>query len=387
VTGRRPQRVPLERLVAWGAAVLDAVGIAADHAETTARRLVEADLRGRTGHGLIRLGPYVERIEAGGINVRPDMRVAHETPVSAQVDADNGLGPVAVTMATEIAIAKAESVGLAWVGTVRSNHAGAAGLYPAMAARRGLIGLYLAVANANAMPPWGGNARILGTNPLAVAVPTADGPPFQLDIATTVVSHGTLKVAAMAGERIPEGWVVDGEGRPITDPRRADEGFLVPIGGHKGSGLNIAIGLLAGVLNGAAFGRSVVDHLADLVTPTNTGQSLLVLRPDLFLPAPEALASVTRHLDELRRSGRAGGGPLRLPGDRAAELEVENRRHGVPVPEPLRERLVALAARLGVGHPFDDVDQLGPFGPFDDVDQLDDVDDVDQLDEEGRACD
>jgi LDH2 family malate/lactate/ureidoglycolate dehydrogenase len=228
-----------------------------------------------------------------------------------------------------------------------------------MVARRGFVGIYGAVGNANAMPAWGGRDILLGTNPLAIGMPVPGGPPFVLDIATTAASHGTIKVAARAGESLPEGWVADADGRPITDPARVADGHLLPMGGYKGSGLAMAIGLLAGVLNGAAFGRSVVDHTADLVTPTNTGQSLLVLRPDLFLPAPEALASIARHLDELRRSNRAGGEPLRLPGDRAAELEAENRRHGVPVPDPLRRRLVALATRLGVDdHPFDDIDQL-----------------------------
>lgn len=341
-------RVPADRLVSFCTAVFEAVGVAPDHAATTSRRLVEADLRGRMGHGLIRVGPYVERIEAGGVNLRPDMRVLHETPVSALVDADNGLGQVAMTLAADLAVAKAERAGMAWVGTVHSNHAGAAGLYPAMAARRGLIGMYVAVANANGMPPWGGTAPILGTNPLAIAVPAGEGPPFVLDIATTVASHGAIKVAAQAGEQMPTGWVVDREGRPITDPRKVDDGFLVPIGGYKGAGLNIAIGLLAGVLNGAAFGSSVIDHRADLTTPTNTGQALFVLRPDLFMPAGEALASVARHLDELRRSGSPGGGPLRLPGDRAAELEAENDEKGIPVPDALHDSLVALGDRLGV---------------------------------------
>ena len=341
-------RIPAERLVAFSTAVFEAVGIAADHAAITSRRLVEADLRGRTGHGLIRLEPYVRRIAAGGVNRRPNMQVVHQTPVSAQIDADNGLGQVAMTMATDIAIAKAEGTGMAWVGTVRSNHAGAAGLYPAMAARRGLIGMYVAVANANAMPPWGGNARVLGTNPLAIAIPAGDQPPFQLDIATTVASHGTIKVAAQAGREMPTGWVIDAEGHPITDPERAHEGFLMPIGGYKGAGLNIAIGLLAGVLNGAAFGAAVVDHATDQTTPTNTGQALLVMRPDLFMPAGEALAGVARHLDELRRSGSNRGEPLRLPGDRAAELEAENGATGIPVPDALRDGLLALGARLGI---------------------------------------
>jgi LDH2 family malate/lactate/ureidoglycolate dehydrogenase len=142
--------------------------------------------------------------------------------------------------------------------------------------------------------------------------------------------------------------VVDPAGRPITDPQRVHDGFLVPIGGYKGSGLNIAIGLLAGVLNGAAFGRSVVDHAVDQVTPTNTGQALLVLRPDLFLPAEAVADSITRHLEDLRRARSVTGEPIRLPGDRAADLEAENGTLGIPVPEALRDELIALAVRLGV---------------------------------------
>ena len=234
-------------------AILRAVEVLPKHANITASRLVEADMRGRSGHGLIRLRPYVDRIRAGGINMWPAIAVLHETPVSAQVDGDNGLGQVVMTKATELAIAKAGDSGLAWVGTVHSNHAGAAGLYAEMAADAGLIGLYFAVANANGMPPWGGAEPLLGTNPIAIAVPT-NGTPFVLDVATTATSHGTIKVAAREGRQLPEGWVVDAAGSPITDPTRAHEGFLVPMGGYKGSGLTIAIGLLAGVLNGAAFG-------------------------------------------------------------------------------------------------------------------------------------
>ena len=211
------ERIAPERLERFASDVLVAVGVKRDHADITAARLVEADLRGRSGHGLIRLGPYVQRIEAGGVNLEPDVRATRETSVSALVDGDNGLGQVVMTYATELAIAKAEEHGMAWVGTVHSNHAGAAGLYPAMAMRRGLISMYLAVANANGMPPWGGIERILGTNPIAVAIP-GDDDGFQLDIATTVASHGTIKVVAQAGEEMPEGRVVDADGNPITDP-------------------------------------------------------------------------------------------------------------------------------------------------------------------------
>lgn len=347
-------RFAVARLEEFAAQVLVALGVLGQHAGVTARRLVEADLRDRTGHGIIRLPLYAERIDAGGINLRPDVRILHETPVSALVDGDNGLGQVVMTVAAETAIAKAKVSGLAWVGTWRSNHAGAAGVYTAMAMREDLIGIYYAVASANVMPPWGGRERLLGTNPLAVAIPAGQEVPFQLDIATTVASHGTIKVKAQAGEEMPEGWVIDLEGNPITDPERADEGFLVPIGGYKGSGLNFAIGVLAGVMNGAAFGRDALDHRAVYDVPANTGQAIFVIRPDLFLSLDEFKAEMDRQLRVFRGSESMTGAPVRLAGERAVEIEAQRRREGVPVSEPLLAKLRALAERLGLGDRLDE---------------------------------
>jgi L-2-hydroxycarboxylate dehydrogenase (NAD+) len=344
-------RVSAAALVDLAAGILRASEVLPKHANITACRLIEADMRGRSGHGLIRLRPYVDRIRAGGINTRPVIVVKHETPVSAQVDGDNGLGQVVMTKATELAIAKASDTGLAWVGTVHSNHAGAAGLYAEMAADAGLVGMYFAVANANGMPPWGGTDPLLGTNPIAIALPTR-GTPFLLDIATTATSHGTIKVHAREGRPLPEGWVVDKDGRPITDASRAGEGYLVPMGGYKGSGLTIAIGLLAGVLNGAAFGRDVVDHRRDQVTPTNTGQSILVMRPDLFRPNDEVLADLTRHLDALRDAGDRDGHSVRLPGDEAARVRADNQADGIPLSDSLANELHELAWELCVESPF-----------------------------------
>jgi L-2-hydroxycarboxylate dehydrogenase (NAD+) len=341
-------RFSFEVLVEFCTALLVAAGVGEDDATVTATRLVEADFRGRNGHGLIRAAPYLDRIAAGGLDPRARMQVVHETSVSAQVDAANGLGQVAMTRAVELAADKAAEHGVAVVGTVRSNHAGAAGLYPAMLAERNLVGLYVAVANANGMPPWGGLEPILGTNPVAVAIPSASGHPYLLDIATTATSHGSIKVARQEGRALPVGWVVDATGEPITDPARAGEGFLLPMGGYKGAGLAVAVGLLAGVLNGAAFGREVVDHNVDRRTPTNTGQLLVAFRVDLFRPVEEVLADVTAHLDELRTSRTADGSPVRLAGDRAAELWHHHRREGLELPGPLRQALDDAARRLGV---------------------------------------
>lgn len=337
-------RFSIERLHRFVVGIFTAVGVLPEHADVTASRLIEADLRGRTGHGLIRVPQYVKRIENGGIELRPDIRRARETPVSALVDGDNGLGQVVMTVAAETAIEKADATGMAWVGTVHSNHAGAAGVYTDMALKRDLIGIYMAVASANVMPPWGGTEKVLGTNPISIAIPAGEEPGFHLDIATTVTSHGTIKVYAQRGEDLPEGWVVDAAGNPITDPERADEGFLMPIGGYKGSGLNMAIGLLAGVLNQAAFGKDVIDHRAVPDVPANTGQAMFVMRPDLFQELDQFKASIDSHLRSLRAAGPSGS--VQIPGDGAAESEADQRAQGIPLPEPLHRQLVELGRRF-----------------------------------------
>lgn len=346
-------RLPVERLAPFVASLFEALDVAPDHAATTALRLIEGDLRGRSGHGLIRAPLYLQKVEEGGIDARPDIRLLHETPVSALVDGGNGLGPPTMTLAVETAIAKAAESGMAWVGTRNSNHAGAGGVYAAMPLRRGMIAMYFAVGNANAMPPWGGTERLLGTNPIAVAIPAGKEEPLQLDIGTTVASHGTIKVTAQRGEQMPVGWVIDAEGNPITDPTLADQGFLVPIGGYKGSGLNIMIGLLAGVLNGAAFGRDVIDHRVIHDRPTNTGQAIFVMRPDLFGPSDEILAAMDHHLRELRDSHSMTGAPIRLPGETATAVETAGRASGVPVAAQVLAKLTDCAVRLGVDDTLD----------------------------------
>jgi L-2-hydroxycarboxylate dehydrogenase (NAD+) len=330
----------------FAVAALEAVGVPPVDAGTTADRLIEADLKGRDGHGVIRLLQYVPRLRAGGMNAEPNIQVVRESPVSALIDGDNGLGQVVMTFATELAVDKARGAGMAWVGTVHSNHAGAAGVYTSMALARDLIAIYMAVASANVMPPWGGTRRLLGTNPVSIAIPADEHPGFLLDIATTVASHGTIQVMAMNGEEMPEGWVVDEDGNPIVDPRRADEGYLMPIGGHKGSGLNVAFGLLAGVLNGAAFGRDVIDHRSVPDEPANTGQAIFVLNPDLLRETNEFEAAVDAALSELRSSGAEGA--VRIPGERAFDLERDRMAAGLPLTDGLAARLEEMGRELGI---------------------------------------
>src|SRR5262249_6230466 len=259
----------------------------------------EADLTGADAHGIFRLPQYVRRIRAGGVNTRPRITI-ERTAATALVDGDNGIGHLVVSRAAETAIELARDAGIAWVGVRRSNHAGTAGLYAAMPVEHGMIGLYGAVANANHMAVWGGAELLLGTNPLGIAVPSGDGP-VVLDMATTVVSYGTVKQYALARPDMPAGWLVDSEtGSPLTDPKRSAEGLLLPIGGYKGSGLAIMLGLLGGVLNGAAFGRDVIDFNYNQDGATNTGQFMVAIDVARFVPLATFAAETDRHLADLR---------------------------------------------------------------------------------------
>src|SRR5205814_1788345 len=199
--------------------------------------MAEADLQGSDGHGSIRLPQYVKRIRAGGVNVAPNIRVETERAGMALIHGDNGMGHLVMKRAAELAIAKAKDAGVAWVGAHWSNHAGPASLYARMPLAHDMIGLYFAVGNANHLPPWGGLDMLLSTNPIAAAIPAGDEAPIVLDMATTVAAYGKVKAKLQRGEMMPEGWMVDQEGRPLTDPKRAGEGFLLPIGGYKGYGL------------------------------------------------------------------------------------------------------------------------------------------------------
>ena len=327
-----------------------AVGLPEEDANIVARLMVEADLTGADAHGVFRLPQYVRRIRGGAVSVRPAIEVSRTGPATAIVDGGNGMGHIVMARAAETAVALAREAGVAWVAVRRSNHAGPAGIYAEAIAAEGMIGIYSVVASANHMGPWGGSEMLLGTNPLAVAIPCGGQPPIVLDIATTAVSYGTVKSYALQGREMPEGWMVDrADGTPLTDSARAGEGMLLPIGAHKGSGLAIVLGLLAGPLSGAVFGRDVVDFNADSSTETNTGHFIIALDIARFTEPKAFYNEVNRHLSDLRGSTPLPKGePIRMPGDQRAARRTERELSGVPIPAPLLERLNEVAAILSI---------------------------------------
>jgi L-2-hydroxycarboxylate dehydrogenase (NAD+) len=341
--------VPVAKLEAFISSALASVGIPSGDASQVASLMAESDARGGDAHGIFRLQQYVTQIKTGGVNARPNIRVINERSGTALLDGDNALGHLVMKRAAELAIEKARQTGVGWVGTRHSNHAGPAHLYARMAMQQDMIGLYFCVGNANLLPPWGGTEVLLSTNPIAIAVPGSRHPSIVLDMATTNTALGKIRLKAQRNEPIPEGWMMDREGKPLTDPKRASEGFLVPVGGPKGYGLALMFGLLAGTLNGAAFGRDVVNYTKDSKTPSNTGQAILALDIAAFVDVQTFKEKVDEVWEMMKSSPTLPGvDEVRLPGERSGQLYKERITNGVPIGSELRKVLDELADRLSI---------------------------------------
>ena len=342
-------RIPAARIRRFLATAFERLGLPAGDAATVAQLMTEAEVQGSDGHGVIRLVPYARRIRAGGINLEPAIRVVKEKAAMALIDGDNGMGHLVMKQATELAIAKARQCGVAWVGSRLSNHAGPASLYARMALAHDMVGMYFAVGNANHLPPWGGLDMLLSTNPIAVAVPAGEEAPVVLDMATTVAAYGKVKAKAQRGETMPVGWMIDRQGQPLTDPKRAEEGFLMPIGGYKGYGLAMIVGLLAGTLNGAAMGSEVIDFNHDDTSVTNTGQAILVIDPDAFGELDAFKARVDKLVRELRASERMPGvDRIWMPGEQSHARRIANERDDLALPAALRAQLDHFAREMDI---------------------------------------
>jgi LDH2 family malate/lactate/ureidoglycolate dehydrogenase len=330
-------------------AAFQAVGLPEDDARTVGTLMAEADVQGSDGHGVIRVPVYIRRILGGAVNVTPNIRVVEERAATAVMDGDNGMGHLVMKRATELAIEKARNCGIAWVGSRFSNHAGPASLYARMALAHDMVGLYFAVGNANHLPAWGGLDMLLSTNPIAAAFPTHQEPPVVLDMATTVAAYGKVKAKAMMGEMMPEGWMIDRQGQPLLDPKRSDEGFLLPIGGYKGYGLSMIVGLLAGTLNGAAMGSDVIDFNNDDTSVTNTGQAIAIIDPAAFGDVQAVKRRVDKLVQEIHASERMPGvDQIWVPGEQSHQKRLKHLAHGIDIPTALTRQLDAVAQQVGV---------------------------------------
>ncbi|WP_242923570.1 Ldh family oxidoreductase [Pontibacter liquoris] len=329
-------------------------------AKLAAEVLLEADLRGVDSHGVARLSGYVRLWEAGRINVAPKLRIVHETPSTATVDGDGGLGLVVAPRAMDIAIDKANQVGTGWVSVRNSNHFGIAGYHAMEALSSDMIG----IAMTNASPlvaPTHSIDRMLGTNPIAVAVPTMKQPPFVADFATASAANGKLEILQRKNKKAPVGWIQTANGERSTNANELkDGGALLPLGSdkvhgsHKGYALGAIVDILSAVLSGANYGPWVPPFVSFLPVSDNPvgegiGHFLGAMRVDAFRPADEFKEHMDKWIETFRNANvKKGEKAVLIPGDPEREMTEKRLKEGIPLLAPVERDLEALGKKFEI---------------------------------------
>jgi LDH2 family malate/lactate/ureidoglycolate dehydrogenase len=354
-------RVPAPRIREQLVSVLRAWGMSDAHADTTAEMMLETDLRGVDSHGISMLPTYDREYRAGRLNMRPSFKTVREGPAFALIDADASLGHPVSVHAMHLAVDKCRESGVAVVSVFNSHHFGAAGCYSRIAADRGVIGMVTASTRGVTMVPTFGAEPVMGTNPLAFAAPARRNAPFELDMATTTVAAGKVKVYKLNHRTLPAGWVVDDKNKTVTDPEQAfgyvfdkPEGGITPlggsreVGGHKGYGLAVMVHILGGALAGASFSpiRNRTQKPSD---PHNIGHFFMAIDPRAFRGEGEFEEDLDQVIDTLHGAKRADPGqPVLVAGDPEMATRSERLRDGVPVPDDLMEQLRGVAKSANV---------------------------------------
>jgi LDH2 family malate/lactate/ureidoglycolate dehydrogenase len=328
-------------------------GLPAEDARLAAENLIFANLRGVDSHGVIRLKIYCDRLHAGGfkLNVRP--QVVAEDASTAIVDGQGGIGQAAAKTAMNLAMAKAESTGMALVTVRNSNHFGACAFYAMDAVQAGMIG-FAATNTGATMAPTGGSEGRLGNNAAAMAVPAGEFPPVVLDMAMGAVAWGKIFAAQQEKKKIPTTWALDKHGVPTDDPNAAaHQGLIQPFGGYKGYGLSLMIDLLSGVLSGGAFSTQVRTLYKQIEIPGGSAHLCAAIRIESFMPLAEFKQRVDLIIQLMRSCPRAPGiERIYVPGEIEFETERRRRTEGIPINGELQAELTALAQELGVKSMF-----------------------------------
>jgi len=326
--------------------VLIKVGLAQIDAQIVADSLVKANLRGVDSHGVMRLPIYVKRMRIGLIATEPKMELMRTAPSTAVFDGGNGPGQVVTLRAMEEAIKLAKETGVGSVAIKNSNHFGAASYFAMRALDDEMIGLALSHAEADVIP-LGGRKPCLGTNPLAIAVPAGKELPIILDMATSIVAMAKVILAAKEGREIPEGWAVDIEGAPTTDPKRVRA--VRPLGGPKGYGLAVIIDIFSALLSGSAFGLQINRMYNNFSEPQAIGHFVGALDISKYVPIDEFKARIDRMIREIKSiPPTAGFDEVLLPGEPEAIAEQKRLREGIPLSREIYTELVELGEEIGV---------------------------------------
>lgn len=353
-----PDMFPYKQLHQFTSQIFQSIGCSEADATLATDVLLSADLRGVDSHGVARLSGYVRLWEAGRINPRPQVRVVHETPSTAVVDGDQGLGLVVAPKAMDVAIQKAGQVGTGWVSVRNSNHFGIAGYHAMQALAHDMIGM--AMTNASPLvAPTHATERMLGTNPIAVAIPALHQPPFVADFATTTAANGKLEILQRKNQEAPLGWIQDAAGFNSVNPHELKAGgALLPLGGetgsHKGYCLGAIVDIFSAVLSGANYGPWVPPFVSFLPLSPNPvgagiGHFFGAMRVDAFRPADEFKQHMDNWITTFRQAKtKAGGEAVLVPGDPEREMEALRHAQGIPLLAPVVEDLEKLGQRFGL---------------------------------------
>lgn len=337
-----------------------AIGCLEKDATLATNVLLSADLRGIDSHGVARLVGYVRLKEKGRVNPTPNIRIVHETPSTAVVDGDAGLGLVVAPYAMQVAIDKAKNCGTGWVSVKNSNHFGIAGYHAMMALQYDMIGMAMTNASALVSPTFS-KERMLGTNPIAVAIPANEQPAFVADFATTTASNGKLEILQRKNSEAPLGWVQDKDGNDTTDAHiLKNGGAMLPLGStremgsHKGYALGSIVDIFSAVLSGASYGPWAPPFPAYVPMPENMpgeglGHFFGAMRVDAFRPADEFKQHMDNWITRFRNAQPVNEGqPVLIPGDSERIAEKERRASGIPLPDSVVKDLKELGGKMGV---------------------------------------
>ncbi len=355
---------PYQQLHAFTKSIFIKIGCNESDADKATKVLLSADLRGVDSHGVARLSGYVRLWDAKRVNANPVIKIIHETPSTAVVDGDQGLGLVVAPFSMQVAIDKAKAVGTGWVSVQNSNHFGIAAAHAIMALEEDMIGIAMTNASALVAPTFS-TERLLGTNPICVCFPAGNESPFVADLATTTAANGKLEILQRKGGIAPTGWIQNKDGESTTDPFELKKGgALLPLGGdrehgsHKGYALGAIVDIFSAVLSGANYGPWVPPFPAYVPMPENQpgkgiGHFFGAMRIDAFRPAKDFKEHMDAWIKRFREAKTIEGQEkVIIPGEPETAMELERMQHGIPLVPAVIDDLKSLAERFALPHPF-----------------------------------
>lgn len=337
-------RIDHAALTALSIQALTRVGLSEADATHTAEILIAGDMMGIPTHGVVRLDSYIERLGNGAVDPHAVPEVDIRAPSLALVDGHNALGTVVGHRAVEVALDMVKDTGMAYVGCRASNHLGALAPYALKACNAGYV-MLAGTSASTTMPPWGGAEARIGNNPMCFAAPCPSGPHFILDMAMSVAARGKIRAAHVEGRSIPAGWATDADGRPTTDPAQALDGFLLAVGGHKGSGLSMAVDILSGVMSGARFLTGISSWSDAMDAPQQLGHFFVLIDPSRLIGVEKYMAAMATFSEIVHSTPPADADtPVILPGEREQTLVAQAMQDGVLVKDKVLANIRALAA-------------------------------------------